>query len=152
MWSLATGLFAGQRVCVGSVSHSTPHCAVFYLSRAQGLLGTSCDGLTLFCPEPSPASGIHTTVPCALLTTSEFTASGTVCAIDSPALAFLPLKQPLGSGLGHRAFPHSSWLKSAPPPPGPLDVITFSKGFFCGAAFFLFPEISLESRNFFKAF
>ncbi|KAF0874110.1 MED24 polymerase, partial [Crocuta crocuta] len=27
-------------------------------SPTQGLLGTSCDGLTLFCPEPSPASGI----------------------------------------------------------------------------------------------
>lgn len=47
----------------------------------------------LFCPDPSPSPDTPQSLPYPLLTTSEFTTLGTVCAIDSPALAFLPLNQ-----------------------------------------------------------
>lgn len=120
VWSVAAA-YLRVRESVGEVCLiPLPTALCFLPAESPGLLGTSSEGLMLFCPDPSPAPHAPLSLPRALLTTSEFTASGTVCAIDSPALAFLPLKRPLRSGLGHGAAPHSSCLKITPASPGSL--------------------------------
>lgn len=101
-----------ERVRWEFVPFSPPPLLLCFLpaERLARLLGTSPQRLKLFRPDHSPTPDTPLSLPSPLLTTSEFTTSGTVCAFDSPALAFLPLKQALRLGAGTAS--HSSCLKS----------------------------------------
>lgn len=120
-----------------------PFCLLrlpFPTPERPGLLWIPSARWKLFCPVQAQG---HTVVSSPPLTShklpSESIAWGTVCAVDSPALTFLPLKQALGWDLGCSPL----FLPKSNPPPPNFPHHPYP-GSFCGTYILLFLELSLR--------